>query len=86
MGKWQKALDQVLKQSEKNKKILEESAAYYQKVVESAQTFTAAYTKAAPQFGKTLATLLDLAEECARGRRRAYRPGRRAGSRTKIQR
>lgn len=66
MGKWQKELDQVLKQSEKNKKILEESAAYYQKVVESAQTFTAAYTKAAPQFGKTLATLLDLAEECAR--------------------
>jgi septation ring formation regulator EzrA len=63
VGAWQKELERVLAQSEKNKKHIEESTAYYQKVVDAAQAFTSAYTKAAPQFGKTSATLLDLAEE-----------------------
>jgi hypothetical protein len=65
MGTWQKELDRVLAQSVHNKKFINESTDYYQKVVDAAQDFIGAYTKAGPQFGKMQSTLIDLAEEAA---------------------
>jgi hypothetical protein len=65
MGSWQKELDRVLAQSVHNKKFINESTDYYQKVVDAAQDFIGAYTKAGPQFGKMQSTLIDLAEEAA---------------------
>jgi hypothetical protein len=66
MGVWAKELDRVLKQSETNKKVIDEDTAYYQKVADASQAFTGAFTKAALEFGKMRSTLLDLAEDCAR--------------------
>lgn len=65
MGTWQKELDRVLAQSVQNKKFINESTDYYQKVVDAAQGFIGAYTKAGPQFGKLQSTLIDLAEDAA---------------------
>lgn len=65
MGTWQKELDRVLAQSVQNKKFINESTDYYQKVVDAAQGFIGAYAKAGPQFGKLQCTLMDLAEEAA---------------------
>jgi hypothetical protein len=66
MGTWQKELDRVLAQSEKNKKIIDESLAYFQKVGSAAQAFIGAHAKAAPQFQNALSSLMDLAEKCGR--------------------
>ena len=66
MGVWAKELERILKQSETNKKVVDEDTAYYQKVADASQAFTGAYTKAALEFGKMRSSLLDLAETCAR--------------------
>lgn len=65
MGSWQKELDRVLAQSVQNKKFINESTDYYQRVVNAAQGFIGAYTKAGPEFGKLQSELMDLAEEAA---------------------
>jgi hypothetical protein len=66
MGAWQKELDRILAQSQKNRKIIEEKQAEYQEVADAAQAFVGGLTKAGPQLEKTISSLLDLAEEAAR--------------------
>jgi hypothetical protein len=66
MGAWQKELDRILEQSQKNRKVTSDKQAEYQGLVDASQAFIGAYAKAAPQLEKSLSTLLDLAEEAAR--------------------
>jgi len=66
MGAWQKELDRILEQSQKNRKVTESKQAEYQGLVDAAQAFVSGYAKAGPQLEKWLSTLMDLAEEAAR--------------------
>jgi hypothetical protein len=66
MGQWDKELDRFLKLSQKDKENYEHWTTHYEGIVDSAQAYISGYTKAAPKFAKTLATLMETSEICAR--------------------
>jgi Zn-dependent M32 family carboxypeptidase len=66
MGKWDSELNKVLKVSEQDAKAFEEWKAHYEQVLDAAQAFVGGYAKFAPKFAKTVATLMETAEQCGR--------------------
>jgi hypothetical protein len=66
MGIWQKELDRLLAQSEKNKIFTEKQQKHYQKVADACQAFVSGWMKANAQFSKNLTSLMDIAEEAAK--------------------
>ena len=66
MGKWQGELNKILSQSQKDAKSFNEETAKFEKMVAAAGALSSAYSKFAPKIGKSIAALMETAEECGR--------------------
>jgi chromosome segregation ATPase len=65
MGKWQAEFDRLLERSAENKKAIDDTLKYWEKVVDAAQAFVSAHSKGASKLTKVNSDLLDAEEDCA---------------------
>ena len=66
MGKWESEFQRTVERSAENKKAIDDTLKYWEKVVDAAQAFVSAHSKGASKLTKASADILDAEEACAK--------------------